>query len=51
MYSASTDKLAHNTHFLAPDRNFMTHCQALQDFPVMSQVRLHKNNKINLPIL
>lgn len=28
----------------------MTHCQALQDFPGMSQVMLLKTVKINLPM-
>jgi hypothetical protein len=28
----------------------MIHHQALQDFPCTSQVLLHKNNKINLPV-
>jgi hypothetical protein len=28
----------------------MTYRQALQDFPDTSEVSLHKNNKINLPI-
>jgi hypothetical protein len=27
----------------------MSHRQALQDFPDMIQVSLHKNNKINFP--
>jgi hypothetical protein len=34
-----------------PGWNCITHPQALQDFPDMSQVPLHKNNKINLPVL
>jgi hypothetical protein len=47
-YSAFTDKVERNSHFPAPD--CVTHRQALQGFPDMSQVALHKNNKINLPI-
>jgi hypothetical protein len=29
----------------------MTHCQALQEFPDKCQVSLHKNNKIDFPLL
>jgi hypothetical protein len=29
----------------------MTHCRALQDFRNMNQVLLHRNDKINLPVL
>jgi hypothetical protein len=31
--------------------NCMTHCQALQGFSDKESSTLHKNNKINLPIL
>jgi hypothetical protein len=40
-----------NCHFTVPGWNCMTHSQALQRFPHMSQVSLHKNNKIDLPML
>jgi hypothetical protein len=45
------DKPECNYHFLAPRRNCIPHCQALQDLPDMSQVSLNKYNKINLPAL
>jgi hypothetical protein len=51
IYSAFTDKVEYNWHFPAPVCNCMTHRQALQGFPDTSQVSLHKNNKINLPVL
>lgn len=38
-------------HFPAPSRNYMTPCQALYGFPSSIKVSLHKNNKINMPIL
>jgi hypothetical protein len=35
---------------VTPGWNCMTHRQALQDFPGMIQISLHKYNKIKLPI-
>jgi hypothetical protein len=51
LYSAFTDKVECDCHFPAPGWNCMTHRQALQGFPDMSQVLLHKNNKINITTL
>jgi hypothetical protein len=50
LYSAFTDKVERKYHFPAPGWNCMTHRQVPQGFPDTSQVTLHKNNKINLPI-
>jgi hypothetical protein len=38
LYTANTDKVERNCHFLAPGWNYMTHRQALQGFPDTSQV-------------
>jgi hypothetical protein len=50
-YRAFADIVTCNCLLSAPGRNCMTHRQALQDFPDMSQVSLHKKNKINIPFL
>jgi hypothetical protein len=49
LYSAFTDKVERNCQFPAPGWKCMTRRQGLQGSP--DQVSLHKNNKINLPIL
>jgi hypothetical protein len=50
LFSAFTNKAERNCHFSAPGRKYMTHRQALQGFPDTSQVSLHKNKEINLPV-
>jgi hypothetical protein len=51
LYSVVAGMVTRNSLLLAPSRNCMTHHQALQDFSDTSQVSLHKNNKINVPVL
>jgi hypothetical protein len=40
-----TNKVEHSYHFPALSWTYMTHSQALQGFPNMSEVSLHKSNK------
>jgi hypothetical protein len=47
-YSAFTDKVERNCHFPAAGWNYMTHRQALQVFPYISQASLNKINKFSL---
>jgi hypothetical protein len=51
LFSVCHDKLQCSCHLPAPGRNRMTHCEALEDFPNIRQISLHKNNKINFPVL
>jgi hypothetical protein len=51
LFIVVTDKVERNCYFPAPGWNCMTHRQALQGFLDKSQLPLHKNNTIKLPVL